>query len=76
MSEFEDIREHMEVVGADDEHVGIVDHVEGKNIRLTKRDAAAGGQHRLIPLAWVDDVDDKVRLDRNAEEAIEAWNAA
>ncbi len=35
MSGFEDIREHMQVIGADGAPVGTVDHVEGDRINLT-----------------------------------------
>ncbi|MEZ5890856.1 MAG: DUF2171 domain-containing protein [Xanthobacteraceae bacterium] len=34
-----DICEHMEVVDANDQHVGIVEKVEGDRIKLSKRDA-------------------------------------
>ncbi|HEX5847438.1 MAG TPA: DUF2171 domain-containing protein [Rhodoplanes sp.] len=64
------IREHMEVVGADEEHVGTVD---GGQIKLTKSDPVTGGEHHFIPLAWVDTVDEKVRLSMDAEEAIADW---
>lgn len=32
-----------------------------------------GGEHHFIPLAWVDTVDEKVRLSMDAEEAIADW---
>ena len=33
-----DIKEHMEVLGSDGQHVGTVDHLEGSNqIKLTRR---------------------------------------
>jgi hypothetical protein len=34
-----DICEHMEVVDANGQHVGIVDKVEGDRIKLTRKDA-------------------------------------
>jgi hypothetical protein len=34
-----DIKEHMEVIGADGVHVGTVDKVEGSRIKLTKKTA-------------------------------------
>ena len=37
MSGFEDVREHMEVIGADGVHIGTVDHVDGDRIKLTPR---------------------------------------
>jgi hypothetical protein len=35
-----EIKEHMEVIGADGVHVGTVDKVEGSRIKLTKKDSA------------------------------------
>lgn len=69
----EAIREHMEVIGADEEHVGTVDSIEGSHIKLTKSDPISGGEHHYIPLAWVDSVDEKVHLSMDAEEAIAEW---
>ena len=44
-----DIKEHMEVLGSDGQHVGTVDHMDGSNnIKLTKGDAK-DGKHHLIP---------------------------
>lgn len=56
------IREHMEVVGPDGSHVGVVDKVEGNRIKLTKNDPAAGGEHRYVELDQVASVDGAVRL--------------
>jgi hypothetical protein len=68
------IKEHMEVVGSDGVHVGTVDHMEGANeVKLTKDDAEAGGEHHFIPLAWVDRVDGKVRLKQSGAEAKARW---
>ncbi len=61
------IREHMKVVGADGQHVGIVDGIEGNRIKLTKSDPAAGGQHRYVDLNDVEQIkDDKVCLSGKA----------
>lgn len=69
-----DIREHMEVVGSDDKHVGRVDHVLGDQIELAKLDLGGGLKHHLIPLSWVDFVDDdKVRLSCTEDEAKARW---
>ena len=54
------IREHMKVVGSDGQHVGIVDHIDGDNIKLTKNDPASGGVHRYIGL-------DQVQAIKNGE---------
>lgn len=56
------IREHMEVVAPDGGHVGTVDKVEGRQIKLTKNDPAAHGEHHLLDADQVASVDDKVHL--------------
>ncbi len=65
--------EHMEVVGSDGSHVGTVDKVRGDRIILTKADADAGSIHHSIPCSWVEGVEDKVTLNRSADDAKEAW---
>jgi hypothetical protein len=73
----EKIREHMEVLGSDGQHVGTVDHMEGKDqIKLTKNDPDAEGMHHFIPLAWVDHVDEHVHLKKSSHEAKREWKAA
>lgn len=61
-----DIREHMEVIGADGVHVGTVDKVEGNRIKLTRKDSGEGsheGHHHYIDRGLVAGVEgDKVRL--------------
>jgi len=69
----EKIREHMEVLGSDGGHVGIVDALRGEHIVLTKSDAAAGGAHHGIPAGWVAKVDGKVHLNLTAAEAKSGW---
>lgn len=60
------IREHMEVIGADGAHVGTVDHVDGDRIKLTKADSGEGaheGHHHYLPLSQVSGIEgDQVRL--------------
>jgi hypothetical protein len=64
------IREHMEVVGSDGNHVGTVDHLDRNDrIKLTKDDSS-DGQHHFIPTDWVDHVDNSVHLNVPADEAI------
>lgn len=67
------VNEHMEVVGSDGGHVGTVDKVRGDRIILTKTDSDAGGHHHSIPSAWIDEVDDKVKISKTADEAQRAW---
>lgn len=73
MSLMSRIREHMEVVGSDGQHVGTVDHVLGDSIKLTRQDPSAQGHHHMIPMTWVASVDDKIRLDHSSEEVRRQW---
>jgi hypothetical protein len=74
MSGFEDIREHMEVIGADGVHLGTVDRIEGDRIKLTKADSGEGsheGHHHFIARGLIAEVEgDKVRLSANADVAV------
>ena len=74
MSDASNIREHMEIIGADGVHVGTVDHVDGGRIKLTKGDSGQGsheGHHHYIPLGLVAEVEgDQVRLSANADVAV------
>jgi hypothetical protein len=71
------LREDMEVIGADGVHVGTIDAIEGDRIKLTKRDSGAGfaegsheGHHHYLPLGLVAEVEgDKVRLSANGDVA-------
>ena len=69
------VTEHMDVVGSDGSHVGTVDKVRGDRIILTKSDPESGGIHHSIPCSWVEGVEDKVMLNRSAEEAKETWRS-
>ncbi|AXC50460.1 DUF2171 domain-containing protein [Paracoccus suum] len=73
MIDASEIKEHMEVVGADGVHVGIVDHMDGNRLKLTKNDEKHGvvsDHHHYVPLADVGSVDNgKVWLSANASEA-------
>src|SRR5476651_747586 len=68
-----EIKEHMEVIGADGVHVGTVDKVEGQRIKLTKADSGEGkhkGHHHFIDLSLVAEIEgQKVRLSANANVA-------
>ena len=68
------VREHMEVVGSDDEPVGTVDRVAGDRIILTKSDPEAGGAHHSLPCTMIDSIDgDRIRLDCSADDARRKW---
>ena len=69
-----EVREHMEVIGADGVHIGTVDKVDGNRIKLTKKDSGEGshkGHHHFINKGLVADVEgNKVRLSANADVAV------
>lgn len=71
------IREHMEVIGADGVHVGTVDRVEGDRIKLTRKDSGQGahdGHHHYLPGGLVAAVEgDKVRLSAKGDVAAELF---
>lgn len=83
MTDAYDIKEHMDVIGADGVHVGTVDTVEGApdgtgRIKLTRDSSSAGldgethaGHHHFIPIGLVAEVEgDTVRLSANADVAV------
>ncbi len=68
------VREHMEVVGSDGEHVGTVDRTAGDRLILTKSDEDSGGVHHSLMCTAIDRVEgDKVMLDMPADEAKRKW---
>ena len=80
MTDLSQIKEHMDVIGADGIHVGTVDHVEGDRIKLTKKDSGAdveegqgshAGHHHYISKGLIAGVEgDTVRLSANADVAV------
>ena len=65
MDALDQIREHMEVIGADGVHIGTVDRVEGNRIKLIRADSGIThtDHHHYIPRGLVAQVEgDKVRL--------------
>ncbi|MGH9844661.1 MAG: DUF2171 domain-containing protein [Blastocatellia bacterium] len=70
MTNASQIKERMQVIGSDGQHVGTVDKVEGNNIKLTRSDPASGGQHQFISMDLVGSVEqDTVRLNMPADQA-------
>ena len=67
------VTEHMEVLGSDGEKIGTVDAVHGDRIVLTKNDENAGGHHHSIPCSWIEQVDEKVTVNKTREEAMREW---
>ena len=73
MAGLEDVREHMEVIGADGVHVGTVDRIDGDRIKLTRAEQSGSheGHHHFISRGLVAGVEgDKVRLSANADVAL------
>jgi hypothetical protein len=68
------VQERMDVIASCGKKVGVVDHVEGGAIKLTKKDSA-DGQHHFIPAGWVDHVDAHVHLKKNSVETEQGWKA-
>ena len=76
MSGFEDIREHMEVIGADGVHLATVDRIEGDRIKLIRADSGIGHEehHHYIPRGLVAEVEgDRVRLSANGDVAADLF---
>lgn len=71
------IREDMEVIGSDGEHIGRVDQMEGTDkIRLTRRDPASGGEDRIIPIEWVETIENEVYLSKSSLDVMRHWQTA
>jgi len=68
------IRERMDVIASCGKKIGVVDHVEGGTIKLTKKDSP-DDQHHFIPLGWVARVDSHVHLTKNSKEAELGWKS-
>jgi hypothetical protein len=66
------IKEHMNVIASCGKKVGVVDHVEGSTIKLTKKDSP-DGQHHFIPVDWIERVDSHVHLKKNSKETEQNW---
>jgi len=67
------VTEHQDVVGSDGAHIGTVDCVRGDRIVLTKSDTDARGHHHSIPSSWITAVEDKVTVNKTADQAMQHW---
>jgi hypothetical protein len=70
MASFTDIREHMNVIGADGVKLGTVDRVEEERIKLTREDSGVAhhDHHHYIPKGLVAGVEgETVRLSANGD---------
>lgn len=72
MTDLSQIREHMEVIGADGFHVGTVDKVEGHRIKLIKADSGSHtDHHHYLSAGLIAGIEgDKVRLSANGDAAV------
>ena len=71
MADLSQIREHMNVIGADGVHVGTVDKVEGDRIKLTKDSSTHTDHHHFISGGLVAEVEgNDVRLSANGAVAV------
>ena len=73
MAGFDDVKEGMEVIGADGVHLGTVDRIEGDRIKLTRKDSGQGsheGHHHYLSRGLIAGVEgEQVRLSANADVA-------
>lgn len=71
MANLSQIRPHAEVIGADGVHVGVVDHVEGVRLKLTRADSP-DHRHRYIDAGLIADIepDGAIRLSANGDVAV------
>jgi hypothetical protein len=72
MADISQVREHMEVIGADGVHVGTVDKVEGKRIKLTRKDSGShSDHHHYISQGLIATIEgDRIRLSANGDAAV------
>lgn len=66
------IKERMDVIASCGKKIGVVDHIEGETIKLTKT-SSPDGQHHFIPVGWVEKVDSHVHLSKNSMETQNGW---
>ena len=71
------IREGMEVIGADGVHLGTVDRIEGQRIKLTRADSGIGSHqshHHFFSAGLVAEVEgNRVRLSANSDVAADLF---
>ncbi|WP_192649640.1 DUF2171 domain-containing protein [Sphingopyxis sp. OAS728] len=71
MVDLNEVREKMEIIGADGVHIGTVDRVEGDRIKMTRADSGSHDHHHFISSGLVAAIDEgRVRLSANADAAI------
>ena len=74
MTNTDQIKTDMPVIGSDGRSVGSVDSVEGGRIKLNRKDPQAGGVHHYIPSDWVESVaGNEVRLNKISGDVKAEW---
>lgn len=62
------ILEHMDVISADGQKIGEVDHLDGPDRIKLAKNASPDGQHHMVPFSWIDHVDRHVHLTKTLAE--------
>ncbi len=72
MSILEQVKPHMDVIGAEGAHVGTVHSVEGDRIKLALTESGPhGGHHHYLSVGLVAEIEgDKIRLSANGANAV------
>jgi hypothetical protein len=61
------IIQHMDVIAADGQNIGKVDHMQDGRIKLAKT-SSPDGQHHFVPLDWIDHIDQHVHLNKTLSD--------
>ena len=69
------IRERMGVIAADGRRIGFVDRATDGKVRLTCL-VSGHGYHHTIPVAWVEQVDRYVHLNKASRFVASHWQSA
>lgn len=72
MADISQVKEHMEIIGADGVHIGTVDAIEGNRIKMTKPDSGShSGHHHYVSAGLISGVEgNQVRLSANGDAAV------
>ena len=72
MVDLEQLKPHMEVIGADGVHIGTIDRVEGDRIKLTRADSGShADHHHFLSTGLVAGIQgNQVRLSANGDAAV------
>jgi len=70
MTDLSELAPGADIIGADGVHVGTLDHVDGRRLKLKKSDSS-DGRHHFIDGGLIADIEDgRIRLSANAEVAV------